>query len=110
MSRETMRAFDDRELPRKTDQSDETGFRDVKDRVFDMASNAKDKAGQVAHSVASGVQSTASYLWKHDFKQMGKDATNICRRYPTQSVIAALAVGFLLGRSARQWKRVSTLD
>jgi hypothetical protein len=116
----------------------------MKARVSDMASNIKDKAGQVAevvseklgqqrenaagtlgrvassmhenadsvpggtkavdltHSIADGVESTASYLRTHDFRQMGKDVTNICRRYPTQSVIAALTIGFLLGRSARR--------
>jgi hypothetical protein len=144
MSREPMRSFDDGHLPNKTNQNPETGFRDVKDRVSDMASSAKDKAAQVAdavsaklgqqredaadtlgrvastlhekagsipggttavnltHSMANGIESTASYLRDHDFKQMGKDVTNICRRYPAQSVIAALAFGFLLGRSARR--------
>ena len=144
MSREPLRPFDDGHLPHKTNQNAETGLKDVKDWVADMASQAKDKAGQAAdavseklgqqrenaadtlvrvastmhekadsvpggtkavnltHSMANGIESTASYLRDHDFKQMGKDATNICRRYPTQSVIAALAFGFLLGRSARR--------
>jgi methyl-accepting chemotaxis protein len=144
MSHETIRPFDNRESPDKTNLNPETGFNDMKARVSDMASNIKDKAGQVAevvseklgqqrenaagtlgrvassmhenadsvpggtkavdltHSIADGVESTASYLRTHDFRQMGKDVTNICRRYPTQSVIAALTIGFLLGRSARR--------
>jgi ElaB/YqjD/DUF883 family membrane-anchored ribosome-binding protein len=60
------------------------------------------RAADLTHSVAKGIDSTASYLRDHNFKQMGKDVTNICRRYPTQSVIAAVAVGFLLGRAARR--------
>jgi len=53
------------------------------------------------HTIADGMESTASYLRDHDFSQMGKDVMDVCRRYPTQSVVAALALGFLLGRSRR---------
>ena len=56
------------------------------------------RAASATHNIADGMQSTASYLKGRDFNQMGKDAMNICRRYPTQSLIAALAVGFLIGR------------
>jgi hypothetical protein len=53
------------------------------------------------HSIADGLGSTASYLRDRDFTQMGKDVMDVCRRYPTQSVVAALAIGFLIGRSKR---------
>lgn len=56
---------------------------------------------RMTHSLADGMESTASYLREHDFNRMGKDAMNLCRRYPTQSFVAALAVGFLIGRSRR---------
>jgi len=74
------------------------------------ASTIHDKADSVpggprvtnlTHSIAGGMESTASYLRDHDFDDMGKDVINICRRYPAQSLVAALAVGFLLGRSRR---------
>jgi hypothetical protein len=55
----------------------------------------------VTEGLANGMESTATYLRDHDFNQMGKDVMNLCRRYPTQSLIAALAVGFLIGRSRR---------
>ena len=54
------------------------------------------------HNIASGMESTASYLREHDLSKMGKDLMGICRKYPTQSIAAALAIGFLLGRSARR--------
>jgi len=57
------------------------------------------KVADLTHNLADGMQSTASYLREHDFNQMGKDVMNFCRRYPTQSLIAALAVGFLIGQS-----------
>ena len=54
------------------------------------------------HNIARGMESTATYLREHDFSKMGKDVMNVCRKYPTQSIAAALAIGFLLGRSARR--------
>jgi hypothetical protein len=59
------------------------------------------KVVKMTHSIADGMESTASYLRDHDFKKMGKDVMDVCRRYPTQSLVAALAVGFFIGRSRR---------
>jgi hypothetical protein len=59
------------------------------------------KVANLTHSVADGIESTASYLRGHDVSGMGKDLIDVCRRYPTQSLVAALAVGFLIGRSRR---------
>jgi ElaB/YqjD/DUF883 family membrane-anchored ribosome-binding protein len=106
--------------------SAQTGLGDLKDRVSDMTSKVKDAAGQVAdtvsekvgqareraagglgqaasttHTLADGIESTASYLREHDFNQIGKDVINMFRRYPAQSLIAAVAVGFFVGRSRR---------
>jgi hypothetical protein len=76
-----------------------------------VASSIHDKADRVpggpkivnfTHSIADGMESTATYLREHDFSKMGEDVMTICRKYPTQSLVAALAVGFLLGRSARR--------
>ena len=78
---------------------------DLKDRVSDIAAKARDKASQVADTVAEKVgharETTASYLKEHDFNQIGKDVMNVCRRYPAQSLSAAAAVGFLIGRARR---------
>jgi hypothetical protein len=60
------------------------------------------KVVNLTHSVADGMESAATYLRDHDFSKMGDDLMNVCRKYPTQSVVAALAIGFLLGRSARR--------
>ena len=74
------------------------------------ASALHEKAGDVpgglklvnfTHSIADGMESTASYLREHDLSKMGADLMNVCRKHPTQSVLAALAFGFLLGRSRR---------
>jgi hypothetical protein len=143
MSREPMKPFDDNEFSKTKTQNANATISDVKDRVSDIATKVKDKAGHAAgtvsdrldqqretaaegleraaatmhdraesvpggpkmvnltHSIAGGMESTASYLREHDLNQMGKDVMNLCRRYPTQSLVAALAVGFLIGRSRR---------
>lgn len=118
MSREQMNTLDEQA------SQTQTGLGDLKDRISDMTSKVKDKAGQVAdsiseklgqarkgaagglgraasttHQIADGMQSTASYLRDHDFPRVGKGVMSICRRYPMQSLIAAVAVGFLIGRS-----------
>jgi hypothetical protein len=76
-----------------------------------VASTLHEKAGSVpggpkvvqfTHNIADGMESTATYLREHDFSKMGEDFMNVCRKYPTQSLAAALAIGFLLGRSARR--------
>ena len=59
------------------------------------------KLVKMTHSIADGMESTASYLRDHDFTKMGKDVMGVCRRYPVQSLVAVLAVGVLIGRSRR---------
>jgi len=60
------------------------------------------KAADAAHSLADGMESTASYLRDHNLKDMGNSLTGICRKYPVESVISALAIGFLVGRAFRK--------
>ena len=101
----------------KTDQMAET----VSQQLDHQRENAADSLGRAAstvhqnagslpggpkvvnftHALADGMESTASYLRDHDLSHMGKDVMDVCRRYPTQSLVAALALGFLIGRSRR---------
>ena len=60
------------------------------------------KAADAANSLADGMESTASYLRDHDLKDMGDSLTGICRKYPVQSLLSALAIGFLVGRVLRK--------
>ena len=142
MSRDPLKPFDERTAPITPNQT--TRLDEVKERVSQVAANTKDKASQMAdtvaerldegrgsaaeglgrvastlhekansvpggpklvnftHRVADSMESTASYLRDHDFSKMGEDLMTVCRKYPTQSVAAALALGFLLGRSTRR--------
>jgi len=43
----------------------------------------------------------ADYVRSHDTRAMVDDAGDLVRRYPAQSLVAAAAVGFLVGRALR---------
>ena len=60
------------------------------------------KAADAANSLADGMESTASYLRDHNLRDMGDSLTGICRKYPVQSLVSALAIGFLVGRALRK--------
>ena len=63
---------------------------------------AGEKAANAAHRLADGMESTASYLRDRDLKGLGDDVAGICRKYPLQSLLSAVALGFLVGRSLRK--------
>ena len=60
------------------------------------------KAANAATSLADGMESTASYLRDHDLKDMRDSMAGMCRKYPAQSLLAAVAIGFLAGRALRR--------
>jgi len=57
------------------------------------------KAANVANSLADGMASTASYLREHDLKDVGDSMAGVYRKYPVQSLLSAVAIGFLVGRA-----------
>jgi ElaB/YqjD/DUF883 family membrane-anchored ribosome-binding protein len=61
-----------------------------------------EKTQRAAHAVASGMERSASYLREHEFREMMSDAEEFVRRHPGQSLIAAVAAGFLLGQAMRR--------
>ena len=60
------------------------------DAVSDFASEAADK-----------VQATAEYVRERDVQGMLADLRKLIRKYPRRSILAAVAAGFLIGRSFR---------
>jgi hypothetical protein len=117
---------------------------DIRDKIVDVTSKVKEKAGQVAetvsdtvdktrvhaadgldqaaatlhekagdiaggpkvtsaaHTIADGMESVAGYLRETNFEDMKESALQTCRKYPVQTLIGALAVGFLVGRAIRR--------
>ncbi|MFB3904025.1 MAG: hypothetical protein ACE15E_11275 [Acidobacteriota bacterium] len=64
-----------------------------------------DRVHNAARSVASGMERSATYLREHDFSDMQADVEDFVRRHPGQSLITALAAGFLLGQVLRRTRR-----
>jgi ElaB/YqjD/DUF883 family membrane-anchored ribosome-binding protein len=77
------------------------GLNQVASAMHENADSLPGGASRLTHGIANKVGSASEYLREADLSKMGKDATDFCRRYPAQSIVAALAVGFLIGRSRR---------
>lgn len=55
-----------------------------------------------ANTVAGKLETSASYIRDHDVRTMASDFGEVVRRNPGPSMVAALAVGFLLGAALRR--------
>ncbi len=80
------------------------------DKLQSAASALHEKAGSLpggetvaglAHGAADRMQATADYVRDHDVQHMTADVEAFVRRRPGQSLLAAAAVGFLIGRAFR---------
>ena len=80
------------------------------DKLQSAASALHEKAGSLpggetvaglAHGAADRMQATADYVRDHDVQRMISDVEAFVRRRPGQSLLAAAAVGFLIGRGLR---------
>lgn len=80
------------------------------DKLQSAASALHEKAGSLpggetvaglAHGAADRMQATADYVRDHDVQRMTADVEAFVRRRPGQSLLAAAAVGFLIGRAFR---------
>ena len=56
----------------------------------------------LVHSAAEGMETTADYVREHDLQDMAADVKHFVRKYPGQSLLAAVTAGFLLGRTFRR--------
>ena len=61
------------------------------------------KMGTTAIKVAGGLESASNYLQEKKFDHLGEDLRALVRRYPLQSLLVGLGLGFLLvGRNRNQ--------
>lgn len=60
-----------------------------------------DKVASAAHATADKLQATANYVRNTDVSAMMTDVEGLVKQYPGQSLLAAAAVGFLVGRVFR---------
>jgi ElaB/YqjD/DUF883 family membrane-anchored ribosome-binding protein len=57
-----------------------------------------ERVERFTRAAADGLESTASYLRRHDLSRMAGDLTTMVRENPLPSVVAAAAIGFIVGR------------
>ena len=60
------------------------------------------RVSRAAHKTADGLGATANYLGENSFGDMLSDVGDVVKAHPTQALLAALAVGFLVGRAMRR--------
>ncbi len=75
------------------------GFQQTADAI---RSYAPDAVSDQAHSTADAIEDAAGYIRSRDVRSMAADLTQAVRSNPGTSLIAAVAVGFLLGMTLRR--------
>jgi uncharacterized protein YjbJ (UPF0337 family) len=58
--------------------------------------------GSTTHSVANSLSAAGSYLEEHTFEDFSKDMTSIIRRYPLQSLLVGVGIGYLMSRGSER--------
>ena len=96
------------DLGRRAEEKIDQGRVRAADTVDSTAVKLRDRADQFAsttsnavHNVTDKLQSAADYIRDNDARAMMEDAADFMRRYPVQSLAAAVVVGFLAGRALR---------
>ena len=72
------------------------------DRAASGLQEGMGSASKMAHGMADGMKSTASYLRTHTFSDMTDDVISVCRKHPAQALISAVILGFVAGRLIRR--------
>ena len=78
------------------------------EKVKSLASAIRGKAphegkiGTTATKVAGGLESASNYLQEKKFDHLGEDVRGLVRRYPLQSLLIGLGLGFLLAGRKRK--------
>jgi hypothetical protein len=74
----------------------------IGEKVKSLANVIREKApregkiGTTATKVAGGLESASYYLQEKKFDHLGEDFRGLVRRYPLQSLLVGLGLGFLL--------------
>jgi ElaB/YqjD/DUF883 family membrane-anchored ribosome-binding protein len=66
------------------------------------AQSSGEAISNAANRTAEKLESTAKYVREHDFRGMMQDVEEVVRRNPSQSLVAAIAMGFLMGSALRR--------
>ena len=66
--------------------------------VADGLGSAQGAVSTAATAVADGLGSASSYLQEKEFAEMATDLTALIRRYPVQSLLVGVGLGYVLAR------------
>lgn len=91
---------------RKIDESREPAASAMESAATSLHENAERlpggaKAERLVHRAAGKIEDAASYVRGHDARAAGQDIQEFVKSHPVQSLLAAVAVGFIAGRIFR---------
>ena len=95
------------EIAKNVGQTAEDAVSSVGGQMKSLAGTIRQKAphegivGSTASAVASTLDSSGAYLQEHNLHGMAEDMTDLIRRYPIQSVLVGIGVGFLVAKATR---------
>lgn len=70
----------------------------VMDKVSDLSQTATDVAKRMARDTVAGVQRSAQYFHNNGIQQVAEDLRDYAKSNPTQAMVGAAVLGFVLGR------------
>jgi ElaB/YqjD/DUF883 family membrane-anchored ribosome-binding protein len=88
----------------KFDDNREAAATGLKDAASSLHQNAGsmsggDKLTSMAHSTATALDTTADWMRENSSTKIMADVSSLVKRNPGPSMLAAIAVGFLIGRT-----------
>jgi hypothetical protein len=95
------------EMAKNVGHKAEDAVSSVGGQMKTLAGTIREKAphegivGSTASAVASTLDSSGAYLQEHNLSGMAEDMTDLIRRYPIQSLLVGIGVGFLLAKATR---------
>ncbi len=74
----------------------------ARDQVDEFLESASSYFSQVREKVAERVHDAREYVENRDYSEMVSDVGKLISRYPTQSILIGIGLGYLLGRGLSQ--------
>jgi uncharacterized protein YjbJ (UPF0337 family) len=78
------------------------GVESVQDALSTGWESAQGAIATAATAVAGGVESTSAYLQERKVEEMATDLTALIRRYPIQSLLIGVGLGYVLARLTKR--------
>ena len=95
------------DLAKNVGHKAEEAVSSVGGQMKSLAGTIREKAphegavGSTASAVANTLDSSGAYLQEHNLHGMAEDMTSLIRRYPIQSLLVGIGVGFLIAKATR---------